>query len=978
MTEAKKAKGTYDDSAFQTMEKEFQETLKELLGDQALGKFRAEYEKLFTALSKSHDNERRLMNRCRDLNTEIVANAGKVAASLKLSEDDTETIATLRQEIQRTWKLVDLAHEKETRSRETIGSLKEEIHNLSSLVEKGVGCLPGQETSLNELLKTKEELTRERDGHLQEISHLREQLCGATDKVTAMEQHKTELDSKVFGVATDKVTAVEKQKRELVDNVLGVGILMTFSWVHLTLSFPLCGVGGGGEQRFEATDKMSAMEQQKTDLDDKVLELTKDVQDLNCQMQRESRKKDRLERELRQAHVDLGARAGDIQDLSTQLEEIRTDLFIQERLTKEQRMISERTLKDAEMLGQRCDKMRQELEEQVQAADAMATENQISTAHLKEKEDEVHALSTETQKLTRLMETMQRKLQMVEDQKADTESERETLRNQIMAMERELEVAKKQASTDTKAVEQFKRERDNLSKNMRMAQRVTEKQIHLVKVHTQSREILEQEIGGYKEEAQKQRKIIYQLEQERDRYINKASDLTQKVLQHMEELKVRELHIFDLKKEMAELDTKLKQQHNLYEAVRLDRNLYSKNLIECQDEITELKRKLGLMTHQVAQLREEIQKKEATLLKEQLGHQRVEKEKTSLKEEIQRMKHQMAENQAYLESSKAEQHKLLHVISDADALRLRQKKDLDQVLSERDILGTQLVRRNDELSLLYEKVKLQDNMLRRGEQQYNQRIQDLRLLKMEIRNLRRQSNILKNRTACLQQLQTEVRHTENHLLKEQARCRALEEEMENPLNVHRWRTLQGVDPPTYELLQKTHHLQKRLIVKTEEVVEKEQVIRDKERLYLQLRLLLAQQPGPEAAEQLSLYKATLREKTKHIKPGPEAAEQLNLYKATLREKTKHIKALASELNMHESQVQEYQYRLETVALELHEVKKKYFHLKKQEQKARSPPLPSVVLVVGPVVRLAGFGAVPQQGFSVLADVTGQHTNSAVV
>ena len=57
----------------------------------------------------------------------------------------------------------------------------------------------------------------------------------------------------------------------------------------------------------------------------------------------------------------------------------------------------------------------------------------------------------------------------------------------------------------------------------------TTKQLSLVKLHEQSKKNLEQEIQNYKEEAQKQRKIIYQLEKERDRYINEASDLTQKV-----------------------------------------------------------------------------------------------------------------------------------------------------------------------------------------------------------------------------------------------------------------------------------------------------------------------------------------------------------------------------------------------------------------------------------------------------------------
>jgi hypothetical protein len=50
----------------------------------------------------------------------------------------------------------------------------------------------------------------------------------------------------------------------------------------------------------------------------------------------------------------------------------------------------------------------------------------------------------------------------------------------------------------------------------------------------------------------------------------------------MEEVKKKEMKIFELKKKIAEAETKLKQQQNLYEAVRSDRNVYSKNLIESQ------------------------------------------------------------------------------------------------------------------------------------------------------------------------------------------------------------------------------------------------------------------------------------------------------------------------------------------------------------------------------------------------------------
>jgi hypothetical protein len=47
--------------------------------------------------------------------------------------------------------------------------------------------------------------------------------------------------------------------------------------------------------------------------------------------------------------------------------------------------------------------------------------------------------------------------------------------------------------------------------------------------------------------------------------------------------------------------------------------------------------------------------------------------------------------------------------------------------------------------------------------------------------------------------------------------KALSEELENPMNVHRWRKLEGSDPSTLEMIQKIQTLQKRLIAKTEEV-----------------------------------------------------------------------------------------------------------------------------------------------------------------
>ena len=81
--------------------------------------------------------------------------------------------------------------------------------------------------------------------------------------------------------------------------------------------------------------------------------------------------------------------------------------------------------------------------------------------------------------------------------------------------------------------------------------------------------------------------------------------------------------------------------------------------------------------------------------------------------------------------------------------------------------------------------------------------------------------------------------------------------------MHRWRKLEGSDPSTYEMIQKIQTLQKRLIAKTEEVVEKDLLIQEKEKLYMELKNILARQPGPEVAEQLSIYQVRGKARVPH-------------------------------------------------------------------------------------------------------------------
>ena len=102
-------------------------------------------------------------------------------------------------------------------------------------------------------------------------------------------------------------------------------------------------------------------------------------------------------------------------------------------------------------------------------------------------------------------------------------------------------------------------------------------------------------------------------------------------------------------------------------------------------------------------------------------------------------------------------------------------------------------------------------------------------------------------------------------------------------------------------------LQKRLISKTEQVVNCDLLLQEKEKLYVELQDILAKQPGPRVAAQVSSYQTALKDLTGTMK------------------------SVAAELNMNHAQISDYQYEIERVQQELAETKRRYYDQKRRNQ-----------------------------------------------
>ena len=78
------------------------------------------------------------------------------------------------------------------------------------------------------------------------------------------------------------------------------------------------------------------------------------------------------------------------------------------------------------------------------------------------------------------------------------------------------------------------------------------------------------------------------------------------------------------------------------------------------------------------------------------------------------------------------------------------------VINERDILGNQLIKRNEELSLLYEKIKIQQSTLKKGDIYYNEKYQEIQRIKEQIALLKREIIGSQNETSCIPDMKKEV------------------------------------------------------------------------------------------------------------------------------------------------------------------------------------------------------------------------------
>ncbi|XP_065074550.1 cilia- and flagella-associated protein 58 [Ochlerotatus camptorhynchus] len=607
------------------------------------------------------------------------------------------------------------------------------------------------------------------------------------------------------------------------------------------------------------------LEQKCNDSEIKVKELYKVLDETSNDAFRDKRMLENLQAQHLEVSTELVQKTDEAKHFKQQAEASHKTTVQQGMQMAAIRTTLERLTTSNNLLQVKLAKAQGDFENMVQLKEKVTNELNTKVNILKLKEDENNKFRLENAKLSKNKELLQKKIVLLETAKSTFEQEVTKYKNVIVTFEKERDATKKAFDLSKKQVDAVLRERDLARKDLAKGNKSISDLMEQITLLEKQQKTLENEIKGYQAAAQKQSMLMLKVEKDRDRNAEELQNFSDKIEQMNEDLLYRQNQIVELREKLKETDSKLFQCQNSLELTRGERNIFERDLAVCMNDNSSLKDRLKNSIHTVDQLKEENSSKVAELFKANKTIDKIEKEKQTLKSEVQNISITLQHTKSELHEKMMENVRLNKTLTEDEANMVRLRKQLDGTINEKDLIKVQMTQRVDEINNLTEKMNMLNMALDRGESQYRDRLDDIRLLKIEISNLRSQRNLLTRGLANTADVRQETLQLHRVLNQERVKARALEDEMLTPMNVHRWRKLSGKDPEKMDLIVKVQTLQRRVLYQSVTVSEQEKTIQESDKMYGELKQVVEKLPHQKMKEQLCATQRALTARTKKLK-----------------------------------------------------------------------------------------------------------------
>eukprot|EP01028_Stygiella_incarcerata_P003836 TRINITY_DN179_c1_g1_i1.p1 TRINITY_DN179_c1_g1~~TRINITY_DN179_c1_g1_i1.p1 ORF type:complete len:949 (+),score=363.28 TRINITY_DN179_c1_g1_i1:287-3133(+) len=453
-----------------------------------------------------------------------------------------------------------------------------------------------------------------------------------------------------------------------------------------------------------------------------------------------------------------------------------------------------------------------------------------------------------------------------------------------------------QRKKDRRELEDVQKEVDVLI-NSFLKQETTEKsakeEVESVRAHVSA---LERELMQAADEQKELEKHIASLASDREKQSRTAQRVKQKLKEAIESLRQCNSQIRDMTKRGDELQARIKFMEKLYSRMKKERNTIATTIQKSSQKLSEIKEKNKILANELDVLWRESTSKDQELQKERRDLHSRYLLRENLRAEYNRLRLTFLKLNAEIEEQLSQVERLNGIITGVEEGMLRMKDEYERLVEDRNFRGIQLIDRNDELCILYEKTNIQETILKQGEMELRKREESLRHLTVELGNVMREIEVCKRQLPLLENLSDEVMDLQNQVLLEKSLSEYFSMALENPANKQRWRKLEGRDLPFEKLDEKMTKLEERLNDKKESLLEKQLVLEE----IASVSEKLKDEAGTSKARSL------------------EIAKKVNLYHHGMRKKTRAMMAAVSELSMYQATAMKLQQVKEQKEAELQE------------------------------------------------------------
>ncbi|KAH8359933.1 hypothetical protein KR093_009589, partial [Drosophila rubida] len=422
--------------------------------------------------------------------------------------------------------------------------------------------------------------------------------------------------------------------------------------------------------------------------------------------------------------------------------------------------------------------------------------------------------------------------------------------NEMTGLEKRLAITISKLEESTKQKEECERQKDKLRGEISALNGVLAAVRYDVTTHRARMQEIQITLDRAHISLDERDERIHRLNKERNEALTETNDLNKTIERLEENAAERNQKLHELQEQLQHKTIEFLQAKQQTEVLRSEKIMLQRSNAVCAQDRHMLQNINAKQAFQNNQLCSQLaaHEKESSTFKNQIDQlNNLAKRRQT---EIHTKERQLQAVRNELQETKIRAFQLKNTV-DEDERRFKQITiRLDEQRQNKNLVGHQMMRRNGELRLQLQKLSMMQMALSRGTMQYNQRLDDIRILKAEITNLRMSKDCMERAVATTANMRHEIVRLERQLVRERLNVAAFTNEMKHPYRIHRWRLMRGRDPQRLELIIKLQALLKRNIQQSVERTNLETKLVNTQRMYDALKQQLIRVADPKLKERL--------------------------------------------------------------------------------------------------------------------------------